>query len=63
MSKSDMLTLLVGAVAVVIGYLVTNPHDANQLVNWLRHEIRTELPDPGTMNDPIQSPTAPAKLL
>jgi len=45
MPKSNLATLLVGVVAAAAGYLVVDRSAAENVTNWLRQEIRKEVPD------------------
>lgn len=63
MPKSEVLTLVLGVVAVFGGYLFFNPSEAHDLVSWLRQEIRKDLPDPSTISHPNYTPVVPGKGL
>jgi hypothetical protein len=45
MPKSNVATLLASVVAAAVGYLMVDQSAAHDLTNWLRQEIRKEVPD------------------
>jgi hypothetical protein len=49
MPKSEVATVVVGVVATFIGYLAVNPSAAIELRDWLRQEIRKDMPDAATI--------------
>jgi len=56
MPKSDFFTVLIGLIAAVAGYLIVDQSAANELTNWLRQEIRKELPDGKSVGHPNHTP-------
>jgi hypothetical protein len=63
MPKSDVLQMIVLVIAAFVGYLAVDPAAAEQLKNWLRQEIRKELPDAQSVSHPNYAPVVPAKGL
>ena len=63
MSKSDVTTLVAGVVMAGIGYLIIDPAAAHDLTNWLRQEIRKEVPQYKPVGSPNYAPVIPAKGL
>jgi hypothetical protein len=49
MLKSEVATIVVGVIATFIGYLAVNPAAAIELRDWLRQEIRKDMPDAATI--------------
>lgn len=56
MPKSDVATILVGVVALAAGYLMIDESAARDVTNWLRQEIRKEVPDYKPMGHPNYTP-------
>jgi hypothetical protein len=63
MPKSDVLQVVVLAIAAFAGYLAVDPTAAQQLTNWLRQEIRKELPDAKSVGHPNYTPMTPSNGL
>ena len=61
MSKSEILPIVVVLIAGIAGYLALNPAAANELTNWLRQEIRKEMPDAKQVVHPNYTPVVPEK--
>jgi hypothetical protein len=61
MLKSEVATVVVGVVATFIGYLAVNPAAAIELRDWLRQEIRKDMPDAATIHHASAKP-APTQL-
>ena len=63
MPKSDLFPLIVAVVAAFAGYLAVDPAAAQQLTNWLRQEIRKEIPDAKSVGHPNYTPVVPSQGL
>jgi hypothetical protein len=61
MPKSDFFTILIGLVAAVAGYLIVDQSAATELTNWLRQEIRKELPDGKAVGHPNYTPAVTSR--
>jgi hypothetical protein len=59
MSKSDSATVLVMVVAAFLGYLAVDRSAAQEVTNWLRQEIRKEIPDARSLSSPNYRPVLP----
>lgn len=61
MLKSEVATIVVGIIATFIGYLAVNPAAAIELRDWLRQEIRKDMPDAATINQASAKPQTAAQ--
>ncbi len=59
LKSSEVATLLLGALAAVIGYLMVDQSAARTVTDWLRQEIRKEVPDYKRVGYPNYTPVAP----
>jgi hypothetical protein len=63
MPKSEVLQVIVLIIAAFAGYLAVDSAAAEQVKNWLRQEIRKELPDAKSVSQPNHKPMMPSKGL
>jgi hypothetical protein len=59
MPKSDVATVLVGVVVIAAGYLMIDESAARNVTDWLRQEIRKDVPDYKSMGHPNYTPVIP----
>ena len=57
--SSEIATLVLGLVAAAIGYLMVDQSAARNVTDWLRQEIRKEVPDYKKVGDPNDTPVVP----
>jgi hypothetical protein len=57
--KSDVGALLLGVVAAAVGYLMVDRSAAENVTNWLRQEIRKDVPDYKPLSHPNYTPVVP----
>jgi hypothetical protein len=63
MAKTDVSVVVVGLIAAAIGYLAVDQAAASELTNWLRQEIRKEVPTTQPPSSPNYTPVIPSKGL
>ena len=61
--SSEVATLVLGAVAAAIGYLMVDQSAARNVTDWLRQEIRKEVPDYKRVGHPNYNPVVPNQEL
>ena len=54
--SSEIATLVLGLVAAAIGYLMVDQSAARNVTDWLRQEIRKEVPDYKRVGHPNYKP-------
>jgi hypothetical protein len=57
--SSEVATLVLGVVAAAIGYLMVDQSAARTVTDWLRQEIRKEVPDYKRVGHPNYNPVVP----
>jgi hypothetical protein len=63
MPKSDLATVVVGLVVAAVGYLMIDQAAGREVANWLRQEIRKDVPDYRPMGHPNYVPVVPNRGL
>ena len=59
LKSSEVATLLLGVVAAAIGYLMVDQSAARTVTDWLRQEIRKEMPDYKKVGHQSDTPVVP----
>lgn len=57
--SSEIATLVLGLVAAAIGYLMVDQSAARNVTDWLRQEIRKEVPDYKRVGHSNYNPVVP----